>query len=369
MKVADAATGFWNGLNYTAVNEDWRPEASWLRTGVGERILCITGGGDRPLNLLAAGLAQVHAIDCNPAQDHLLALKVAALQHLEHSEYATFLGLHTGTPRERHSTLHGLLGALEPATQEFWTARPNDVASGILYRGRWERYFGRAALLGTLAAPGMVRELFRFTDLDAQRAFVAHHWQRPAWRAAFSLALSRPAVRWLLGDPAFESKHRVSPGKMIHDRIEALLQRCLARESAVLALVLTGRLTTDDLPPYLDERVCTVIRARTGLLTHEVASLLEHLESCPPGRYTGFSLSDVPSFLDEHEMARLLGGVARAAAPGARILMRQFLTRYDPDDAMAPDLRRDRVIERQLATVDRSFAYDFLAWEAVARAQ
>ena len=369
MKAADTATGFWNGLNYTAINEDWRPEASWLRSGVGERILCITGGGDRPLNLLAAGPAQVHAIDCNPAQDHLLALKVAALQHLEHGQYTTFLGLHTGSPRERRSTLRDLLRDLEPATQEFWKARPKDVASGILYRGRWERYFGRAALLGTLAAPGMVRELFRFTDLDAQRAFVAQHWQRPAWRATFGLALSRPALRWWLGDPAFESRHRVSPGKMIHDRMEALLLRCLAKESAVLGLVLTGRLSPDDMPPYLDERESAVIRARTSHLTHEVANLLEHLESCPSGRYTGFSLSDVPSFLDEHEMGRLLKSIARAAAPGARIVMRQFLTRYDPGDAMAPGLRRDRAVERQLASVDRSFAYDFLAWEAVDHAK
>ena len=338
-------------------------------SGVGERILCITGGGDRPLNLLAAGLAQVHAIDCNPAQDHLLALKIAALQHLEHGQYATFLGLRTGASRERRATLSGLLGALEPATQEFWKGRPSDVGSGILYRGRWERYFSRAALLGTLAAPGMVRELFRFTDLDAQRAFVAQHWQRPAWRAAFGLALSGPALRWLLGDPAFESRHRVSPAKMIHDRMEALLQRCLARESAVLSLVLRGRLTPDDLPPYLDERGGAVIRERTGLLTHEVANLLKHLESCAPGRYTGFSLSDVPSFLDEHEMAGLLRGVARAAAPGARIVMRQFLTRFDPDDALVPALRRDRAVERQLAAIDRSFAYDFLAWEAVGHAK
>jgi hypothetical protein len=55
--------------------------------------------------------------------------------------------------------------------------------------------------------------------------------------------------------------------------------------------------------------------------------------------------------------------VLAAAAPGARIVLRQFLTRYRVPSGVAARLVRDPGLETRLANEDRTFAYEFLIAE------
>jgi S-adenosylmethionine-diacylglycerol 3-amino-3-carboxypropyl transferase len=77
---------FMTTLNYASCNEDWRSEWDALKITSDDRILCITGSGDRPLNLLFQGPGKVIAMDLNPVQNHLLRLKVAAMKELPYDE-------------------------------------------------------------------------------------------------------------------------------------------------------------------------------------------------------------------------------------------------------------------------------------------
>ena len=87
------ADRFFRSLNYASVNEDWRTEATALRPAAGDTALCVTGSGDRPLDLLAVAPMKVLAIDRNAAQTHLLRLKVAALSVFPFGDYAAFLNV------------------------------------------------------------------------------------------------------------------------------------------------------------------------------------------------------------------------------------------------------------------------------------
>ena len=80
-------------LAYSSVNEDWRTEAAALRLAPDARVLCVTGSGARPLDLLAVTPARVVAIDVNAAQNHLLELRVGAMRALQFDAYTAFLGL------------------------------------------------------------------------------------------------------------------------------------------------------------------------------------------------------------------------------------------------------------------------------------
>ena len=80
-------------------------------------------------------------------------------------------------------------------------------------------------------------------------------------------------------------------------------------------------------------------------------------------RYDRFSLSDVPSFMTAVEFAGFVDQVVAAATPGARIVLRQFLTRYDVPPKTAARLVRDPDLEARLADEDRTFAYEFLVAE------
>src|SRR4029453_10196193 len=142
------ASAFLRTLNYASVNEDWRTEAEALRVGSSDSVLCVTGGGDRPLNLLALDPARVVAIDLNPAQNHLLTLKVAAMRRLPFEEYAAFLGLTRPPASWRAQRWHALRGELPPASRGFWDRHRRPIRAGVIYQGRWERYYLRGAGLG-----------------------------------------------------------------------------------------------------------------------------------------------------------------------------------------------------------------------------
>jgi len=350
---------FESTLNYSSVNEDWRTEARALQIGPSDTVLAITGGG-RPLDLLALGPARMIGIDSVPAQSALLELQAEALRRLPFEQYAAFLGLTGSSRRERHDALERLLPFLTAPARAFWGARRALVARGVLYQGRWERFFRLGAHVARLVRPRLIRALFAFDDLQAQRRFVRQRWETPFWRWLYDVFLSRVVLERVLGDPAF-FRHAVVPvGRFVRERMAASLQRVLARENFMVSLTLQGHLAALDLPPRLTQEGAARIRERLDRLEIATGDVVEHLERVAPGTYTRFSLSDVPSYLSQEGFERLLFAVVRAAAPGARFCIRLFLSRPRFPEGLGPTLVRERELERRLAEEDHAFAYDFI---------
>ena len=75
-----AMGSFFSRLSYSFGNEDWRTEQDALKIKSGDRVVCITGSGDRPLHLLLSEGQEVVSVDANIFQNQLLHLKAAALQ-------------------------------------------------------------------------------------------------------------------------------------------------------------------------------------------------------------------------------------------------------------------------------------------------
>lgn len=356
--------GFWGTLNYSSVNEDWRTEATALRLRDGDRVLAITGGGGRVLDLLAVAGVRVVGIDRDGPQNHLLWLKLEAMRRLAWPEYAAFLGLVGEEPRAREATLASLLRHLPPDTRAFWSANVPLVRGGVLYAGRFERWFRRASRLARLLHPRLVDDLFAIDDLEAQRVFVAQRWNRAAWRRTFEFALSPAVSRIFYGDPAWYAHAQVAPGPYIFERFTEGLGRCLARDSFMAGLTLRGRLTPADLPPHLTPDGVAAIVPRLGSVTSVTADLGHYLGSGAE-RFDRFSLSDVASYLPESGFHALVRAAVGAALPGARVVMRQFLTRYPLPAEVAPALRREPALEAELGLMDRAFAYAFIIGEVV----
>jgi S-adenosylmethionine-diacylglycerol 3-amino-3-carboxypropyl transferase len=362
-----AVTGFGSRLNYSSVNEDWRTEAAALACRDGGNFLCVTGSGARPLDLLALGPARVLAVDANPAQSALLLLKAAALRRLPFETYARFLGLAPAPSRERLAVLATLAPSLPRAVAAFWNTRRRAVASGVLWAGRWERYFRVAGRVARLLRPRATARLFSFEDIGAQQRFVARRWDSALGRVLTRLVLSRFAGRRLLDDPAFADARSLDAGRLVHERMTAHLRRVLAKESFMVNLVLRGRLPAKDLPPHLTPAGADAIRprlARLEVLTADVVDLLE--DAARFERFDAFSLSDVPSYISQERFERLLEGIARRAAPGARFCIRLFLVRPSLPVRFGARLVRDPSLERRLAREDHAFAYDFLAGRVAA---
>lgn len=365
---ASLVAGFARTLNYSSVNEDWRTEARALRVTPRDSVLCVTGSGARPLDLLDAEPGHILAVDVNPAQNALLHLKIAAIRALSFDAYSRFLGLSEATAKERLDVFSRLAVDLPPPISQYWQEHLPCLTSGVLWSGRWERYFRRVGFLARLLRPRVTARLLECQDLESQRRFVEERWNTVLGRSLTRAALSRPLVRLAFGDPAFLASEGIDAGRFVHDRMTDHLRRVLARESFMVSLILTGRLCEADLPPHLTREGVDRIRPRLDsleIVTADVIDLLRRPKDA--GRFDAFSISDLPSFLTRERFEELLHGILESAAPRARFCIRLFLRRPALPDPFPEHLIRDGSLEASLAEDDHAFAYDFLAGFVAAR--
>lgn len=346
-------------LNYSSVNEDWRTEYAALQLCGEDRVLCVTGSGDRPLDLLVAAPVDIVALDIVPAQNHLLRLKMGALTALSYSEYTAFLGLTDASPKWRTRVFDERLTLTAP-TEAFWRRHMGAVRRGVLYQGRWEQHYRRVAAFARLIRGKDLERLFGFEDLDEQRRFIDAHWDTWLWRLAWRAVCSPATARLVMGDPAFFAHIQVNPAEYLYGRMRGALRRFLARDSFMIALALRGHLLPTDLPPYLTPDGHSILRDRLHRLHIVDADLIAYLQAPDTPSFTRFSLSDVPSYLTPQAFEALVDGIVRHAEPGARVVIRQFMTRYELPRAVADRLIREPELERRCATEDRSFAYEFI---------
>lgn len=353
---------FWNTLNYSSSNEDGETERRALNLSPTDTVCCITGSGDRVLNLLLDNPARIFALDMNPAQNHLLELKAAAIRASDYPAYARFLGL-TDAPapwRLRHYAT--VRQTLSPAAAAFFDQHIRDLARGVLYAGRWERFFALSARNLRVQRGEKIAHLFACKTLDEQRAFLRKSWDTAGWRYALHLAFSRPVLRFAFGDPGFYSRVR-SPEptwQYIHTRINRYLDGHPARSSFMLALVFNGRFF-DPLhyPPYLREENFALLKSRLDRIVIRTASLFDFLATEEARTCTAFSLSDVSSFLTDASFARLIAWFN--ACDTVRFCLRDFLARRPHPQPSATDgIRYFTDLERELENADASIGYSFV---------
>ena len=86
-------TQFNNEYIYAFTWEDPREDHRLLKIKNDDAVLCVTSAGDNVLDyILQANPRRVHAVDLNPNQNHLLELKIAALQTLQYAQVWQMFG-------------------------------------------------------------------------------------------------------------------------------------------------------------------------------------------------------------------------------------------------------------------------------------
>lgn len=352
---------FFNTLNYSSCNEDGVAELGALDISPRDSVCCITGSGDRALHMLLGNPAQVLAFDLNPAQNFLLELKSAAIREMDYSGYAQFLGLHP-SPKLRWDAYLALRLQLTPDAVRWFDARRGMIERGILYEGRWERYFRMSSFHLRCLRSKKIRQLFEFDDLEKQRQFLHDDWNTWDWRLLLRMTFNPLAFRFVLGDPGFYTyaDDQRPPWKYIYDRMTSFLDHHLARSSFMMALVFYG-VFFDPLhyPPYLREENFSCIKTRLQRISIRTASLFDMLADPNNQRCNKYSLSDVSSFLAPADYQRLFEFFA--AKPGIRFCMRDFLTRRTaPPKEITGSIRFLTELQDRLSLEDTSLGYTFI---------
>jgi S-adenosylmethionine:diacylglycerol 3-amino-3-carboxypropyl transferase len=152
-----------------------------LRLGGGEVVLAAAEGGDRVLRLLGAHPKRVAVIDRNPAQLHLLDLKLAAVKSLAHGDYLELMG--DRASRRRRALFQRIRWLLSKEADEFWLARLSVLDRGVAQQGDFERQLSSFRQFVRIVHGSRKIERFQALATEAERReMYAREWQTYLWR-------------------------------------------------------------------------------------------------------------------------------------------------------------------------------------------
>jgi len=336
-----------------------------LEPAPGRRVLSIASAGDNSFSLLALG-ADVVAADLSPAQLALVELKAAAIRRLERSECLAFLGV---TPATDRPAVYGRLeGDLSDGARRYWSARPQDVAGGVIHAGRFESYFHlfRRRVLPWIHRRRTVEALLEPRDTAARHAFYAERWDTWRWRLVFRIFFSRLVMGRLGRDPEFFRYVEGSVAARILERTRYALTELPATDNPYLEYILRGSFRSA-LPPYLDPAPYEALRARLRTAPEALNLHLGPIEEAArrygEGGFDGYNLSDVFEYLDEGTSASLYAELLAHARPGARFAYWNMLVPRRRPDAVAACVRSLEARARELFAQDRAFFYSAFVLE------
>lgn len=350
---------FYKHLNYSLGNEDWSVEQQGLKINAGDHAVCVTASGDRPLHLLMTDCATVTSLDMNPIQNYLLELKLAAINHLEYNKYIAFMGCQPS--RYRYHILKELQPHLSTQAAAFWLKHRKAIKRGIIYQGRTERLTKITAKFFKIFRRKNIKRLFEFTDLEEQREFVNSHWNTRSWRLFFEVFANPKLSKFILDDPGLNAYVEYGkPGQYIYERIHRYLNAHLARHSALLQLLLLGKILPDAYFPYLTEPGYEKIRANSERIHIKTTNIIKFLGNSEPESIDCFSLSDIASYMPQTAFENLLESVHHAAKPGARFCIREFMSRRTIPTRLLHHFKRLPELERKMEKEETNFVYRFM---------
>lgn len=170
---------------HTQFNDQYIYAFTWEDARVDERLLdlhsddvvvAISSAGDNILSYLAQGVARVHAVDLNPAQNHLLELKAAAYTALPYEDFWKLFG--DGVHADfRNILLSKLSPHLSSRAFQFWVDNANVFQRKGDHAGLYDTGGSRHALRAfrwmsqIFGVKSSVKGLLQARTLNEQREF------------------------------------------------------------------------------------------------------------------------------------------------------------------------------------------------------
>lgn len=313
--------------------EDAEPLVEVLEPLAGSRCVSIASAGDHALSLVAREAEEVQAVDTSLAQLALVELKMTAFRHLEHPELLEFLGVRPC--RDRAAVYASLRRELGREARAFWDARESLVDEGVIHAGRLERCFRifRRWVLPLVHSGRTVAALLNARGFEEQERFYEVAWDTWRWRLLSRLFFSRAVMGRLCRDVAFLSRARRTVTAPLLERTCWGFTARPSDDHPYLHYALTGRFGPR-VPDFLHPEHHEPIRRGLDRIRLVHAPVEEVLQRVPRHSIGVFDLSDLVACMNPDAFHRLLEGVHRAAAPGARVAYRKPLPHQDRPDRM-----------------------------------
>jgi S-adenosylmethionine-diacylglycerol 3-amino-3-carboxypropyl transferase len=337
---------------FSQVREDWRIEWQVLdrlnqTLQKPLRALIVASGGCTALSLLAhPGLAQLDAVDGNPAQLALLRLRSAAMAELESAEQWIFLAKSgVSLAAARLAIYDRLRSQLPEASQAFWDERQDEIAYGVNYVGRFEQLFRELA--ERFAERGL-------NPLIQPETAIA----TPDWREIFEQVFERQKLIQTFGEAAVNYSMDRSFGEHFADVFARSLRQFAPQENYFLTQVWGDRYADlpDGRPLYLEPEVLPLVRSNLPKLRLHEGRFVEQLQQLG-ATYDLIQFSNLSDWMPIPELQVMLATIRARLNPGGAVIGRRLNGDHNLMALMAEQFAVDREFSQHLQKTDRSFFY------------
>jgi S-adenosylmethionine:diacylglycerol 3-amino-3-carboxypropyl transferase len=348
-------------INYSSTNEDSNSEIQALDIKKSDTVLCITGSGGRSLDLLIKEPKKLISLDFNPCQNYLLELKISAIKNLNYELFIQFMGVSENNNRLKiYNTIRN---QLSESARQFWDDNHKIIEKGVIYQGRWEKYFRLMSFLVRLTRPRLLSRLFDDISISKQTRIWTEEWNDWLWQKFMKTIGEKVFWIYLLKDPGFYKYVPPDfnvPGYLIN-KFNNASQSFHFNKSAFLTLLFWGKFIENDvLPAYLKIENFNTLRGNLNRIEIVTACLGDYLSACRSTSIDKYSLSDFSSYSSDTEYYDIWDRILLTSNLNAKICERQFLVKRDIPARLKPLIRRDNNLEQKLACQDSSVFYTFI---------
>lgn len=280
-----------------------------------DRVLSIGSAGDNSFSMLAQDADLVVAVDINPVQLNLIELKKAAIATLEYNEFLQFLGFEECT--RRWELFQTVKTALTQEIVQFWVGRRQEIEDGVIYQGKFERYFKlfHKRVLPLIHTKKRIKQLFEPKSVEEQTAFFDKHWNNRRWRLLFKVFFSRFVMGRLGRDPEFLKEVEVPVSTFIASTANDHLSSVACQQNYFLQFILTGKFNTA-LPHYARKENFDLIKPRIERMT-VYNGLAEDAFKAFDG-FNKFNLSNIFEYMNPELFQSVSENLWQEALSGAR---------------------------------------------------
>lgn len=286
-----------------------------FRGKAGGAFCSIASAGDNTLSLLTLNPSKVVAVDLSEEQLFLTELKIAAFKALPYDELLSFLGITESSLRTAY--FERVSSELSEAGRLFWSSQLGLIESGILFNGKFERYFEffRTNVLPFIHSKQTINELFRPKSATEQLQFYTKTWNSWCWKALFKIFFSKFVMGRFGRDPEFLKQVEINVADFIYHQAEVQLSSTELFENYFLQMILQGTFG-NQLPHYLRKENFEIIRNNL----HKIELRRGYLEqTLAEDQFDGFNLSNIFEYLPKSICAEISNQIHRHSNPSATL--------------------------------------------------
>jgi S-adenosylmethionine-diacylglycerol 3-amino-3-carboxypropyl transferase len=352
-------------IHYAQCWEDPYVLTSALQITPDDDVVSIASGGDNSFALMLHNPRSLTAVDMNPAQIHLVELKIRAIQQLDYKDFIGFIGARPCCNRlQLYSRLKPYLSR---EAREYWDRQNENLITGIIHCGKFEHYFSifRRIVLPLIHDQKTVQQLLSASSFEEQRNLYEKVWNNRRWRWLFRLFFSR----FLLGHVGRRPSYfRYVSVENIGDELLKRTRRGLTeipiQSNPFIEYILTGRYRDLEIAhPYLRESNFHFLKENLGRMRFFCGGLDEYLRGLEPRSLSKFNLSDIFEYMSESDFEKTVREIERVSRRDTKLAFWTLLVPRTVSPALMDRIDPDTSVSEKLFSTDRTFFYrSFEVW-------